>query len=152
MANDHNFAYKFKWVLSLKKQNNQNNKPRKKGLGIEKLEKILKEEKHREENKMVVAEFSSRLLSSLLLQYQPPSFSFLYPMGAAPQPPMEMMSLISPTNTLSPTPTFFPVLYGNAGLNSTHGVDGGGGGDGGNGGFAEQAAGRHRMWLFCQNL
>ena len=49
---------------------------------------------------------------------------------------MEMMSLLSPTNTLSPTPTSFPVLYGNVGMNSTHGVDGGGG----NSGFDEQAA------------
>ena len=72
-------------------------------------------------------------------------------MGATTQPPMDMMSLLFSTNTLSPTPTptSFPVFYGNAGMNSTHGVDGGGGN--GNGGFVEQAS-RHQMWLFCQNL
>ena len=53
-----------KWDLCSKKQNNQNNKPRQRGLGIAKLEKILREEKDKEENKMVVAEFSSRLLFS----------------------------------------------------------------------------------------
>ena len=61
------------------KQNNKNNKPQKRGLGIAKLEKILREEKDKEENKMVVAEFSSRLLSALPLRDQSSSFYFLYP-------------------------------------------------------------------------
>ena len=53
----------------------------KKGLGIAKLEKILREEKEREQNKMVVAEFSSRLLSTLPPQYQPPSWSTSFSVG-----------------------------------------------------------------------
>ena len=125
------------WDPCSKKQNNQNNKPRQRGLGIAKLEKILRKQKDKEENKMAVAEFSSRLLSALLRQNQPSSSSFLCPMGAAAQPSMEMMTL-PPTNTLSPTSTSFSVRYGNAGMNSTNGV--GGGGDGGNGGFSEQAS------------
>ena len=56
-----------KLVPCSKKQTNQNNKPEKRGLGITKLEKKLREDKDKEENKMAAAEFSSCLFSALPL-------------------------------------------------------------------------------------
>ena len=58
----------------------------------------------------------------------------------AAQPPMAMISLPSSTNSamhVTLSLTSFPILYGNAGMNSTIGVRVGVGN--GNGGFAESA-------------
>ncbi|RVW29657.1 hypothetical protein CK203_098335 [Vitis vinifera] len=129
------------WDPCAKKQKHQQNKPRQRGLGVAKLEKILREQKDKEENKVAVAEFSSRLLSALPRQYQPPSSSFLCPVlpPVTAQPPMTMMSLSSSTTSamhvpltstsvpFGPSPFTVPVLYGNAGMNSTSGVGVGGG-------------------------
>lgn len=99
--------------LKKQKYHHQHDKPRQRGLGVAKLEKILREQKDKEENKVAVAEFSSRLLSSLPRHYQPPSSTFLRP---------------SPFMVT-------PFLYGNNAEVSSTG--GGGGGGGGNSVFGE---------------
>ena len=95
-----------KWDLCSKKKNNQNNKPRQRGLGIAKLEKILREEKDKEENRMVVAEFFSSLHLALpcSINYRLSLFSIHWGGGGGGG---TTSNGPSPTNTLPPTPNFF---------------------------------------------